>query len=214
MLDETKLAQKIHDALGQKKDGHGNPTPISNQTKNDAAGIVAALKAAVFSNLPGTITGVTAPGSPLTAGAGSGGIMVITPAPAIAKMGVGLPPQAVPNASKETTALIQYIGTGLVAFASGNITGTCTNSPTSPGPLTAGAGSNGTITGLTGSACATFVASALGSSGPESIKHYTAIIDYILANAVAAYASGSVVGVCPSGGGPLTAGAGTGGTFS
>ncbi len=213
-MDQNALAQKIHDALAQKKDGHGAPTPISNQTKNYAAGIVAALKAATFSNLPGTITGVTAPGSPLSGGAGIGGVIVITPAPMIAKSGVGLPPQAVPNVAKENTALIQYIGTGLVTFAAGKITGTCTNSPTSPGPLAAGAGTDGMITGLTGAGAVAAVSAALGSTGPDMLKHYDAVINYLLQNAIGTYSSGSVTGTCPAGGGPLTLGSGIGGTFS
>lgn len=214
MLKEVDLANKLHDALAQKTDGNGAPTPVSDQTMNYASGVVAALKAALVNNAPGTITGVTAPGAPLSAGAGIGGIITILPAAMIAKANVGMPPQAVPNITKENIAIIQYIGTGLVTFASGNITGTCTNTPTSPGILAAGAGANGQITGLTGAGAVAAVSSALGSTGPGMLPHYTALINYILQNAVVAYASGTVVGVAPSGGGPLTAGAGAGGTIS
>lgn len=212
-LDSQELARKLHDALAQKTDGKGQPTPISDQTLSYAKGIVAALKAAVVSNAPGTITGVTAPGSPLSGGTGSAGVMVLTPGPMEAETLQGVPPQALPNIAKENVAIISYISTGLVTFST--ITGTCTSSSTSPGPLAAGAGANGTITGLTGAGATGAVSAALGSvTGPDMIKHYTALINYILANATATYASGSITGVCPPGGGPLAAGAGAGGTVS
>lgn len=214
MLNENDLAQKLHDALSQKTDGKGNPTPISNQTKNYASGFIAAVKAAKFSNLPGTITGVTASGGPLSAGMGTGGLMVILPAPMIAKAAVGVPPQAVPNISKENAAIIQYVGTGLITFSTGNITGSCTSTPSSPGILEDGAGANGTIIGLTGPGAVAVVSQALGSAGPNMLAHYNALINYLLQNAVCTYAAESVVGIAPAGGGPLAAGAGTNGTIS
>lgn len=213
-LNAQELAKKLHDALRQKKDGNGTPTPISDQTLNYAKGIIAALKAAGVSNAPGTIAGVTAPGAPLSAGAGAGGLMVITPAPMIAKTSQGVPPQALPKINLENVAIVQYIGTGLVTFSAGSITGTCTNSPSSPGPLASGAGSGGKIIGLTGAGAVAAVSSATGLTGPDMIKHYTALINYILEEAEVAYPTGSVVGTCPTGGGPLAAGAGTGGTIS
>lgn len=210
-LDDQALAKKLHDALGQKKDGQGKPTQISSMTKAYAAGIVACLKAAIVTNAPGTIVGVTAPGAPLSGGAGTGGLMVVLPAAMLAKTLVGIPPKAIPNMQKENTAIIQYIGTGLVAFSS--ITGTCTNSPTSPGPLTLGAGQNGMITGLTGAGALAAVG-AVGIVGPDALKHYTALINYIVSEAKVTYPSGGIVGACPPGGGPLTAGAGIGGTIA
>jgi len=213
MLSETELANKLHDALGQKVDGEGLPTEPSAETQEYASGIVAALKAAIVSNLPGTINGVTAAGGPLSAGTGLGGLMVITPGPMLAKTANGFAPPG-PTLSSENSAVITYIGTGLVSFAPGNITGQCTSTPVSPGPLANGAGTGGTILGLTGAGCAAAVAAATGSSGPDALKHYTALIEYISDNAEVEYASGSVVGVCPPGGGPLTAGAGIGGTIT
>lgn len=213
MLSETALALKLHEALGQKTDGQGAPTQVSNETQEYASGIIAALKAAIVSNPTGTITGISAPGAPLSAGAGIGGLMVIQPSPMIAKTSNGFAPPG-PNLVLENTAVIQYIGTGIITFASGSVTGTCTNTPVSPGPLTNGAASGGTITLLTGVACAAAVAAATGSAGPDMVKHYTALIDYILENAEVSYASGSITAVCPPGGGPITAGTGVGGTIS
>jgi len=39
--------------------------------------------------------------------------------------------------------------------------------------------------------------------------YYGALVDYIQKTAVVAYATGKVTGTCPSGGGPLAAGAAT-----
>lgn len=213
MLDATALALKIHDALGQKTDGNGAPTKVSKETQEYASGIVAALKAAIFNHLPGTVNGITAPGSPLSLGSAVGGVVVIQPTPMIAKTSNGFAPPG-PQLIAENTAVIQYIGTGLVSFAAGSITGTCTNTPVTPGPLILGAGSMGTLVGLTGAGCTAAVIAAIGVGGPDMLKHYTALIDYVLANAEGSYATESVIGTCPTAGGPLTLGAGTGGTFS
>lgn len=213
-LDAQELAHKLHEALSQKVDGHGVPTPVSDQTMNYAAGVVAALKAAIVTNAPGTINGLTAPGAPLSGGTGIGGLMVIQPGPMLAKTALGVPPQAVPNIAKENTAVIAYIGTGLITFAAGGITGNCTNTPVSPGPLAAGAGSGGKITLLTGAGATAAVIGAVGFSGPDMIKHYSALIDYISEKAEVSYASGSVTGICPAAGGPLSGAAGVGGTIT
>lgn len=214
MLSETELAHKLHNCLSQTSDGYGKPTSVSTETQSYASGIIAALKAAVVSNAPGTISGVCAPGSPLSGGFGVGGLIVMTPAPMIAKTTGGFPGLSQPLLSKENVAIVTYLATGLVSFAAGNITGQCTNTAESPGPLTNGAGSGGKIIGITGAAAMAAVIAATGFNGPDMIKHYTALVDYIKDKAEVTYASGSVVGVCPSGGGPLGAGAGTGGTIS
>ncbi len=214
-MDAQALAKKIHDALGQKADGHGKPTPVSHQTLNYAKGLVAALKAASFLHAPGTVVGVTAAGSPLSAGAAAGGIITIAPAPMIAETSKGVPPEAIPKSTKENTAIIAYLATATVTFAAGTITGTCTSTSEAPGILDQGAGTDGTLTGIAGPAAAAFVSAQLGGPmGPDVVKHYTAVIDYLVANCKGAYAAGSVVGVAPSASGPLSAGAGTGGTFA
>lgn len=137
--------------------------------------------------------------------------MVITPAPMLAKTASGVDPLAIPKIQLENAAIIQYIGTALINFSS--VTGNCTNSPSSPGPLTGGAASNGTLVGLTGAGAVGAVSAAIGG-GPDMLKHYDALINYINANAKATYAANSIVGVCPPGGGPLTGGSGIGGTIA
>jgi len=211
-LDSTELTNKVLDAISQNVDGNGLPIPAPTEMQEYCSGIVAALKSAVVSHAPGTITGTTAPGAPLSNGAGSAGIIVITPAPMIAKTTKAMPDS--PKIITENTALIQYIGTGLVAFAAGNITGNCTSTPINPGPLVNGAGSAGTIMGLTGVACAGAVAAATGLAGPEMITIYTVIMDYISQNAEVSYAAGTVQGTCPAGGGPLAGGFASGGVIS
>lgn len=213
MLDASALANILHNVIPQKVDGQGKPTSVSGQTQAYAEGIVAALKAAIFSNLPATINGVTAPGAPLASGVGVGGVIVMTPAPMLAKTANGFKPPT-PQLIAENTAIIAYIATGLVNFAPGSITGTCTNSPVNPGPLVSGAGSNGMIVGLTGVAALAAVTAALGMVGPNGLSHYNALINYVSANAIGAYAANSVQGVCPPGGGPLAGGFAAGGTFT
>src|SRR5690606_31803064 len=131
---------------------------------------------------------VTASGAPLSGGSGIGGTMVITPAAMLAETASGTHPQALPQVQSENSAIIQYIGTALINFAPGSITGTCTNTPTNPGPLAAGAGSNGVLTGITGAGAAAAVASALGSAGPDMLDFYTALINYLILNTTASYA--------------------------
>src|SRR5690606_37899439 len=109
----------------------------------------------------------------------------------------GMHPTATKNIGKENDALINNIATGTVVFEAGAITGTCASTGESPGPLVSGAGTGGKLVGLSGSGAAAAVKSATGFSGPDSIKHYTALIDYLLENVEAIYPPGSVVGVCP-----------------
>jgi hypothetical protein len=215
MMSETDLARRLHEALSQTTTGTGEPTKVSSQTQEYASGLIAALKAGTVSHAPGTITGVTAPGAPLADGAGTNGMMVLTPAPMIAKTAVATHPMATANYAKENKAIVLYIMTfGRVVFEAGNIVGQCTSTPLSGGPLTAGAGTGGKITALSGSAATAFVTAQLGYSGPDMIKHYTALVKYLMDKAEVTYTAGQVVGTCPPGGGPLGAGAGTGGKIT
>lgn len=191
-----------------------NPDKPTPQMVEYVSGFLAAIKAAMVSNAVGTIVGLTAPGAPLANGAGTGGVITIQPAPMIAKTTVGQTSVAVTNIRKENEALINYIATGTVTFASGTIAGTCTNTPTNPGPLILGTGTGGVIVGLTGAGAMAAVAGATGYSGPAMITHYSALIDYLLLNAEVSYASGLVTGVCPIAGGALTLGAASGGIIS
>lgn len=213
-LDASELATKIlNDSLGSPTDKDGKPIPATTAMQEYAAGFIAAIKAGTFSNLPGTIVGVTAAGGPLSAGAGLGGILVATPAPWIAKTANGFSPVG-PDLAKEHAAVITYVMTNFITFAPGKITGTTTNTPVAPGILNNGAGTDGKFLTVNGAACMAAVIAAGVASGPMMVKHYTVLMSYLMEKGVGAYASGSVVGIAPAGGGPLTAGAGTGGTFS
>ena len=213
-LKDSDLAKKLQDAIPLKTDGEGKSLKVSDQMKNYAKGIIEALKIAVVSHPTGTVVGVTAVGAPLSAGAANGGIVMVQPAMMVKYWGVGLDPRAVVNLQKEANALASYLSTGLVNFPVGSITGQCTSTPTSPGPLVAGAGSNGKISGLTGAAAMAYISSALGFTGPDMLPHYNALINYVLAEATVTYATGSVVGVCPPISGPLGAGTAAGGTIA
>jgi hypothetical protein len=124
-----------------------------------------------------------------------------------------------PSPTTELSAFCAQIAlhvmtSGLVSFASGDITGTCTNTPLSPGPLAGGAGANGKISGLSGSTLATLVQAAVGYPNVSAplTAFCTAICNYIMANAVVSYTT--VTGLCPTGGGPLSLGTGIGGTVA
>jgi hypothetical protein len=208
MLSSNDLANMLIQTFPVHINSQGGPLSSPNQTTAYAAGIVAALQAGTVSNPPNTIVGTTVSGAPLVAGAGTGGVMVVTPGPMLAQT---LPAFATsPGISKENVGIISYISTGLVVFQPGSIVGNCTNTPTSPGPLVAGAGTGGMITGLSGAAAA----AAVGATGPMAIGFYTALCNYIMANASVSYATGTITGTCPPGGGPLANGTGAGGTIA
>src|SRR6266481_6594343 len=112
--------------------GMGFPSPNSTQLIGWASGVITHLEMSGIVNfLPGTITGVTAPGSSLSNGAGFGGIVSglsgSVMAPLVAS-GVGYP---------GVSSILQIYGnqialhvmTGLVTFAPGNVKGTCINTP-------------------------------------------------------------------------------------
>jgi hypothetical protein len=202
------MALKADELAAQIASSQGVAPPQADELKAYCRGLIATLKAGVVSHA--VVTGVTSPGSPLVGGTAVGGVMVLTPGPWIGESG-----NLGPLAAAEHTAVTTYIMTGTVVFSPGTITGTCTNTPTSGGPLINGAGEKGKIIGLLGAACTAAVTSALGGSlfGPDSIKVYGAMMDYIQLAAEVTYATGSVTGVCPPGGGPL-AGLAAGGIIS
>lgn len=192
VLSVSDLGEAVKDALDPK------PEDLPDELKAYCKGIISALQSATVTL--STHSGVTAPGSPLIAGTATGGIMVVQPGPMLAETAsIG------PFASAEATALTTYMSTGLISFATGNINGVCTNTPTSPGPLTNGSAQKGKINGLLGPAAASFVAGATGGqlAGPLSIPIYSAIMDYITAEAEVVFPSGTILGTCPPGGGPL-----------
>lgn len=200
----------------------GFPLPVSAQLTGWGSGVVTHIQmAALVSNAPGTITGTCPPsGGPLAAGAGAGGLIAGMSGASMASLvqaGAGYPSVS-SELSTFCAQIVSHIQTfGIVTFAPGTITGTCTNTPVSPGALSAGAGTNGIISGLDGTVLANAIHAAVGYPGSTSgplISFCTAIANYIMANGVASYASGTVTGVCPAGGGGLTAGAGAGGTIA
>lgn len=70
---------------------------------------------------------------------------------------------------------------------------------------------------MTGSALASAIQSAMGFPDPLSAQLSgwgSGVVAEIQANALVAFASGNVVGICPSSGGALTAGAASGGVIS
>lgn len=197
----------------------GFPLPVSHQLTGWASAVVAEIELGKVNNIAGTVTGTAAPG-PLSGGAASGGIISGLSGSRLATAVAAA--AGYPSVSSQLTAfctqIVLHIETlGLVSFASGKITGTCTNTPLSPGPLVGGAGSGGQISGLSGSILAVAIHGAAGYPGSVSGKltqFCTAIVNYVMANAQVSYASGSVTGVCPTGGGSLSNGAGLNGTIA
>lgn len=200
--------------------GMGFPTPNSAQLVGWSSGVISHLISAGIVNFaPGTITGSTSPGGSLSSGAGSGGIVSGLSGSAMAPLvasGAGYP---------GVSSILQiycnqiaiHIMTGLVTFDPGNVTGSCTSTPLSPGPLVSGAATNGKLNGLSGPTLANLIHSAVGYPGSTSsklIQFCTAICNYLMANASVTFLTGTVTGVCPPGGGPLSAGAASGGMFS
>ena len=212
-LSATELASKIHNGLRQTSDGEGKPLPPSSQVQEYASGLINALKAATVTFAPGSITAVGAPGSPITAGTGVGGIFTgLTPAPMLAKTQVGEPG---PMSAGENAALIAYLtANGIFIIPSGGVTGICGATPVSGGPLINGAASGGKITVVEGAACAAFVASQIGFSGPDMITHYTIVMDYLKQKLEVSFPTGTVNGSFSAGGGPLIAGTAVGGAIS
>lgn len=212
-MAEKDLAKKLHEALAQKEDGEGKPTPVSSQTQEYASGYIAALKASTVAHAAGLVTATGTPATPIADGAATMGLFVgLVPAPMLAKTQVGAPG---PFSVLENTAVINYVlANATITFDSGTITGTCTATPTSPGPLVAGAGTMGYVEGLDGSACSDFVASQTGLDGPDMEKHYTALMDYTIESLEVEYLTGSVIGSFATGGGPMIAGTGVGGIVS
>lgn len=197
----------------------GFPSPVSTQLVGWGEGVVQHIQSAATVN-HALVTGDTSPGSPLSNGAAAGGIISGMDGSTMASLvqaGAGYP-----NVSSELDTFCQQIVShiqtlGLVEFEAGEITGQCTSTALSPGPLTNGAGTGGEISGLDGSILADAIHSAVGYPGGTSsalVKFCTAITNYIMANAEAIYASGQVTGTCPAGGGPLQGGVAAGGTIS
>jgi hypothetical protein len=198
------LAKEIADALKSKE----GPT---KQIKGTAKALITAMKAAIFSHL--LVNGSCGPGGPISAGAAEGGIIVMPTAAAIPiEIAAALEGPPTPQIIGLALGFSTHVMTGLVSFKPGGITGTCANSPVSPGPVI-GAGQNGQIMGLSGPALASAWAATLGGKSEEIDKMAEAVAGYFSKEAMGSYMMGSVTGVAPPGGGPIVA-VGVGGTFS
>lgn len=213
-LDIDALADEINNAIGAT-DKDGNPIATTQVMKKYAEAVITTLSAGIVSHLPGTVTGVTAPGSPLSNGAALGGLIAaLIPATWQGIMSAAIPaadPSQLANDANQSTTYL--MASSLVNFDPGEITGTCTSTPTTPGPLAAGAGTGGEIAGLSGAPWSILVMPPAGNP-VLSQAIYDAIANYIMSNAEVEYLTGSVTGVCPAGGGPLAGGAAAGGVIS
>lgn len=196
------------------------PEPNSTEMLGWGNAVVQHVQSGLVNNASGTITGTCPPsGGPLSSGAATNGLISGLSGSTLASLVVS--EAGYPSVSAQVTAfcteIVNHIQTqGTVSFSTGNITGNCTNTAVNPGTFT-GEGSNGTISGLNGSTLASAIHGSAGYPGsvsPELILFCTAIVDYIMANAVVAYAMGSCTGSAPAGGGALIAGTGVNGTIT
>jgi len=200
-LEAQALANQIQSATGQVP-------PAPAQLLSYCRGFISVLKAGIVA--APLVSGTTAAGAPLAAGAIPAAIATLQPTPWLAESG-----SLGPLASAEHTAIVTYVMTGVIVFPPGTVTGQCTSTPTSPGPLVNGAAEGGRFTGLAGAACASAVAGATGGqlAGPDSIKVYDAMMSYVMLSAKVSFPTGTITGVCPPGAGSLI-GTGAGGLIT
>lgn len=210
-LDPTALAEALKSGLGFTEATTAKLTGLAQD-------IVDHIGTATFSNSPGTITGEAPPtGGSLINGAATGGIIVLVPSDLVTRFEAtfGTSTSAI---SGFANAFSTHIASALVTFASGNITGTCTNvGPPTPAPgVLIGEGIDGILEGLDASTLAALISANIGQSGTTSkLDGFSeSLVTEVSNNAEAVYLTGTVTGVAPSGGGPITLGAGSGGTIS
>lgn len=213
MLDYKELAKEINKAL-DVKDKDGQPIETTPEMEAYAKAILT-ITAATTTHLPETVKGTTAAGSPLVGGEAANGLILgLTPGPWLGEMMSGFPTANPGALAKEAAVSTGYItGAAKINFAPGNITGNCTSTPVSPGPLVMGAGQKGTVDELDGSAWAQLASPPTGDPALAE-KVYKAICKYIKKNAEVTYLPNTVIGTCPAAAGPMTLGAATGGMIS
>lgn len=209
-MSPSDLAKAIHDALGED----GDP---SDEVKGMAEAIIGEITTmGMVSFLPQTISGTCPPGGPLSAGAGQLGLLLGPSGPTLAvQMAAKMKkPGPTPQLIGMATGITTHLLTAQVSFSPGGISGTCANSPVSPGPFI-GTGTGGKISGMAGDGMASLVAAGLGQSANDKVKKKcAAIVDFIQQNAEVMFAMGTVLGTAPPGGGPLIAGTAIGGRVS
>jgi len=211
------MAAFIASAMGQS---------VTQQLTAWGTGIVTELQiAGLVAHTSGKVTGTVPPvGGPLLNGAAADGEILGIDGSSMASLIQAGAPLVYPTITSELENFCGVVAdhikdNALVEFASGDITGICTNTIITPGTLAGGEGANGIVTtgSMNGSDMADEAISAVPFTPPpatsELIDFCTAIIDYIEANALITYASGSITGTCSAGGGALIAGAGSGGTI-
>lgn len=211
MMVGTDLAEAIRVAMGF-------PTPVSAQLIGWSNAVVQHVQTGIVNNTSGTVTGDAPPsGGSLSNGAADNGMISGLNGPTLANLvatmaGYGYVTSQLTIFCNEIVSHIMTLGR--VEFASGDIQGSCSNTLLSPGVLT-GTGADGFIKSLNGPVLAQAIHDAIGYPGSLSARltqFCTAIVNYIMDNAVVAYAS--VTGVCPAGGGAITAGTASGGTIA
>lgn len=207
-MNPDLLASDIKDSLGFS----GEKT--SDQTTGMAKSIVEEIQqSGLVSFVAGTITGTCPPGGPITLGKGDNGKILGILGPSLAsrfQLNMGFPSITSQLQTMADGIINHIISMGSVAFNAGGIVGACTNTATSPGPFV-GAGSKGKISNLDPDILAKLLAAGLGGPPTDQVKAMAkAIVDHISNEGEAFFLSG-IIGVAPSGGGPLVAGAGVGG---
>jgi len=206
-MDAADFAQYVHDEMAF-------PDSPSDILKGWCQAIMDELLTnAVVANAPGTITGQAPPsGGSLLNGEGSDGLIADLDEANLADniaANTGKPKTA--DVENFAAAITEHIMTlGRVVFASGNITGVCTNTPPPPPPglpgTFTGSGSDGEVQDLDGPTLALLVKDKVGypSVTPELETYCTAIVDYIMDNAEVTYTL--CTGTAPAGGGDIIAG--------
>ena len=209
------LAKALFDAFSDTNDRTGNQAPLTSQAKAYARGVIAAITAGKA--MQPSVTGITKQASSLKNGASQGGkLLNIVNGPMTGAIMGAFPESNAGEMVKEHKAVCEYIvANAKVSFEPGTINGQCTSTAVSDGPLVAGKGRGGKISGLVGSALAAKVKGVFGAfpkipEETDMIPFYTALCDYIMENAEVSYASGMVVGTCPPSAGPLSGSASNG----
>lgn len=211
MMVGDDLADRIRSDMGF-------PLPLSHQLRGWGRAIVEHVQTdGLVDHPPGTVTG-TAPnnGGPLQNGAADNGIIHGLDGPTLADLvadyaGYGY---VTNRLLILCTEIVEHImNFGRVEFAVGNIVGNCSNTTVLAGTLT-GTGHDGFIKLLNGPVLAQDVHDAEGYPDPvrtRLIQFCTAIVNYIMENAVVTHTS--VTATCPANGGAIIDGTALNGTI-